>query len=72
MAVLQTKLKKSFALNMADFHTTEHTSTAVTSNANQQQQNKLPDIHPPTPIVPSQKSEGCIAGNMAKLKTWLY
>ena len=55
MAILQTKLKKSFALDMADFHATEHTSTAVTSNANQQQPNKSPDIHPPTPIVPSEK-----------------
>ena len=56
MAILQAKLKKSFALDMADFHAMEHTSTAVTSNANQQQPNKLPDICPPTPIVPSQKS----------------
>ena len=70
MAIVQAKLKKSFALNMADFHAMKHMSTAVTSNVNQQQPNKSPDILPPTPIVPSQKSEGCIAGNMAKLKKW--
>ena len=72
MAILQAKLKKSFALNIADFHATKHTSTAVTSTVNLQQPNKSTDIHPPTPIVPSQKSEECIAGNMAKLKKWLY
>ena len=72
MVILQAKLKKSFALDMADFHATKHTSTAVTSNVNQQQLNKSSYIHPPTSILPSQKSEGCIAGNMAKLKKWLY
>ena len=35
MAILQAKLKKLFALDMADFHATKYTSTAVTSNINQ-------------------------------------
>ena len=32
MAILQAKLKKLFALDMADFHATKHMPTAVTSN----------------------------------------
>ena len=71
MDILQAKLKKSFALDIGDFHAMKHTSTAATSNVNQQKPNKSPDNHPPTPIVPSQ-SEGCITGNMAKLKKWLH
>ena len=36
MAIIQIKLKKLFALDMADFHAMKHTSTAATSDVNQQ------------------------------------
>ena len=35
MAIPQAKLKKSFALNMTDFHAMKHMSTAANSNVNQ-------------------------------------
>ena len=47
MAILQAKLKKSFALDMTDFHATRHTSTAVTSNVHQLKPTKTTVTHPP-------------------------
>ena len=57
---------------MADFHAMKHTSTAATSNVNQQKPTKSTVNHPATPTAPSKRIEGYIAGKMANLKKWLH
>ena len=75
MDIIQAKLKKLFALDMADFQATKQSNTSSASHyiVNHLKTNQPTVTSPPTPIVcsPRVKSEGFIAGEMAKLKKLL-
>lgn len=74
MAILQSKLKELFALDMADFHATEQSNISVAHSIVNHPKKNGPNVtSPPTPIYPSSmvKSERFIAGEVDELKKLL-